>query len=95
MTIAQNALLKILEEPPGNSEIYLVTDQPNQLLPTILSRVQITLTTPNEAKGEVGPINPTGFDLDSLTREQALAFFDGVEMYPPKSPDSSVNYETD
>jgi DNA polymerase III delta prime subunit len=36
---AQNALLKILEEPPGNSQIYLVTSQPDLLLPTILSRV--------------------------------------------------------
>ena len=38
---AQNALLKTLEEPPGNSLIYLVTDYPDQLLPTVLSRVQI------------------------------------------------------
>ncbi len=91
---AQNALLKILEEPPGNSEIYLVTDQPDQLLPTILSRVQITFT-PNEAKGEVGPINPIGFDLDSLTtREQALAFLDGVEMYLHQNPQTLTNYQT-
>lgn len=41
---AQNALLKTLEEPPGDSEIYLVTDQPEQLLPTVLSRVQINTT---------------------------------------------------
>lgn len=40
---AQNSLLKTLEEPPGNSEIYLVTNYPDQLLPTILSRVQITI----------------------------------------------------
>ena len=38
---AQNALLKTLEEPPGNSLIYLVTDFPDQLLPTVLSRVQL------------------------------------------------------
>ena len=38
---AQNALLKTLEEPPGNSQIYLVTDFPDQLLPTVLSRVQL------------------------------------------------------
>lgn len=35
-----NALLKILEEPPQNTTIILVTDNKNQLLPTILSRCQ-------------------------------------------------------
>ncbi len=39
---AQNALLKSLEEPPANAEIYLVTSQPHLLLPTILSRCQIS-----------------------------------------------------
>ena len=76
---AQNALLKILEEPPGNSEIYLVTDQPDMLLPTILSRVQISHITPIS---RIAPINPTGYNLDSLTtREQALGFLDGVENW--------------
>ena len=35
-----NALLKILEEPPSNTTLILVTDNKNQLLPTILSRCQ-------------------------------------------------------
>ena len=35
-----NALLKILEEPPQNTTLILVTDKKNQLLPTILSRCQ-------------------------------------------------------
>jgi hypothetical protein len=38
---AQHALLKTLEEPPGNAQIYLVTAYPDMLLPTILSRVQV------------------------------------------------------
>jgi DNA polymerase-3 subunit delta' len=37
---AQNCLLKTLEEPKGNSLILLITDQPERLLPTILSRCQ-------------------------------------------------------
>ncbi len=37
---AANALLKILEEPPKNTTLILVTDKKNQLLPTILSRCQ-------------------------------------------------------
>lgn len=40
-----NALLKTLEEPPGNALIILVTANPNGVLPTILSRCQ-TLSFP-------------------------------------------------
>jgi DNA polymerase-3 subunit delta' len=39
---AQHAILKTLEEPPGNSQIYLVTTEPESLLSTILSRVQVS-----------------------------------------------------
>ena len=35
---AQNALLKVLEEPPAQTMFILVTDQPRALLPTIHSR---------------------------------------------------------
>ncbi len=35
-----NALLKILEEPPANTILILVTDKKDRLLPTILSRCQ-------------------------------------------------------
>ena len=37
-TEAQNAFLKVLEEPPGSSVIVLVTGRPDLLLPTIVSR---------------------------------------------------------
>ena len=37
---AANAFLKILEEPPSNTTIILVTDYMELLLPTILSRCQ-------------------------------------------------------
>ncbi len=37
---AQNAFLKTLEEPLGKSVILLVTEEPQALLPTILSRCQ-------------------------------------------------------
>ena len=37
---ASNALLKILEEPPGNSLIILTTSRLNSLLPTIIGRCQ-------------------------------------------------------
>jgi DNA polymerase III subunit delta' len=37
---AANAFLKMLEEPPGRSVFLLLTDSPQFLLPTILSRCQ-------------------------------------------------------
>lgn len=37
---AGNALLKTLEEPPGNALIILLTSSPDQVLPTIRSRCQ-------------------------------------------------------
>jgi len=36
-----NALLKLLEEPPDNTTLILVTDKSSALLPTIMSRCQI------------------------------------------------------
>ena len=38
-TEAQNALLKITEEPPSSSLLILVTSDPDAILPTILSRL--------------------------------------------------------
>ncbi|MBL4821185.1 MAG: DNA polymerase III subunit delta' [Gammaproteobacteria bacterium] len=47
---AANALLKILEEPPGNTVLLLLSDSPGSLLPTIRSRCQrILFTTPDSA----------------------------------------------
>ena len=37
---AQNALLKLLEEPPADSVLLLTSDRPQELLTTIRSRVQ-------------------------------------------------------
>ena len=38
---ASNALLKILEEPPGRSVLFLISHLPKLLLPTVLSRCQL------------------------------------------------------
>lgn len=49
-TEAQNALLKLLEEPPADSVIILTSSLPRQLLPTILSRTQVlSLPAPDKA----------------------------------------------
>ncbi len=41
-----NAFLKILEEPPPNLMFLLTTDNPNALLPTIISRCQLIRCNP-------------------------------------------------
>jgi DNA polymerase III subunit delta' len=49
-----NALLKVLEEPPPNTLICLVTDQPTRLLPTLRSRCQrIDLGSPTQEEAVV------------------------------------------
>jgi DNA polymerase-3 subunit delta' len=48
---AQNALLKTLEEPPGDTLFLLLCRSRNSLLPTIVSRCQsLTLKLPSEAQ---------------------------------------------
>ena len=37
-TEAANSLLKLLEEPPDNTYLFLVTDHPDALLTTVISR---------------------------------------------------------
>ena len=41
-TNAQNALLKLLEEPPAHIVLLLITDSPGELLPTVSSRCRVT-----------------------------------------------------
>ena len=49
---AQTSLLKTLEEPRGKTLLILVSDSPEYLLPTIISRVQTVKFYPVE-KGEI------------------------------------------
>jgi DNA polymerase III, gamma/tau subunits len=41
-----NHILKVLEEPPGDSCFLLVSDYPERIIPTIMSRVQQVLIPP-------------------------------------------------
>jgi len=48
-TEAQNAYLKLLEEPPADTLLVLTVTSPRALLPTIVSRLQtVTVHTPTE-----------------------------------------------
>jgi len=73
-TASANALLKVLEEPPINTVFILVSHQPRQLLPTILSRCH---------KLEAGLPAPTALDgwLEQNGLEgKALAWTGGAPL---------------
>lgn len=93
---AQNALLKTLEEPPAYARIYLVTDQPDSLLPTVLSRIQV-VDTPKPRPVSPAQLNQTQkllakllaagvgerlkiIDVQAFTRDTALVFLDHLEQ---------------
>lgn len=68
---AANALLKLLEEPPADTVLLLVTHQPTHLLPTIVSRCRalrcrsLAPSEVTEALHQAG-VDP-GMDADALT----------------------------
>lgn len=64
---ASNALLKTLEEPPDETHLILITSNPHQILPTILSRCQWVKFKPLPI-GQIGKILEKGHFLE---REKA------------------------
>ena len=69
---AQNALLKILEEPPGETIFFLATAEESCLLPTIISRCQKIFL-----KIEMG------FTLDEKELNEAKRFTQEILMAQP------------
>ena len=66
---AANALLKLLEEPPGSLQIVLVTSRPHQLLPTINSRCQeleCEPLNPAETRQVLEQAGRSGAELETL-----------------------------
>ncbi len=84
---AQSAFLKILEEPRGNSLFILVSEYPEMLLPTILSRVErLRFYSPpflEKSKGEKEAIN----EIIKLSRENLLSRFQYVKTLAEDSND--------
>ncbi len=89
-TDAQNALLKTLEEPPGQTTLILVATNPDALLTTIRSRCQYLLFAPLERELVRELLVDEGFEADlaesaaalaegSLDRARALAADGGLE----------------
>ncbi len=70
---ASNALLKLLEEPPGSTVLFLVSHQPARLLPTIRSRCRILrLRELDEADMDLA-LGEAGIAAESADRLHALA----------------------
>jgi len=64
---AQNAMLKIMEEPPAYGVLLLVVHRLSALLPTIISRSQVWRLHPVETQAAVAYL----MQARALTREQA------------------------
>lgn len=69
---AQNALLKVLEEPPQNVKFILVTKYKSAILPTILSRMLLV------NKRERSAIAPFELDIEKLSLEKIMNFLDSL-----------------
>ncbi|MGC9419952.1 MAG: DNA polymerase III subunit delta' [Rhodovulum sp.] len=90
---AANALLKLLEEPPANATLLLVSHQPARLLPTIRSRcreLRLSPLAPGDmaralaAAGQNGAADPVALaELSGGSVGEAirLAQLDGLSLY--------------
>jgi len=66
--ISQNRLLKIIEEPPQNKHFILITESKSSILPTIKSRLPITILHDNK-NDEVLKL-----DIDNLNLAKVYEF---------------------
>jgi len=62
---ASNAFLKTLEEPPGRTILFLLSDSPQFLLPTVLSRCQMIM------------LNEEGVDLPEAWHREVMGILEG------------------
>ncbi len=77
---AQNALLKILEEPPVSTKFILVTLPNTELLSTVLSRLQFVqdFLTENADKADVNKTNDCFYDFVTASYKQRLSIIESV-----------------
>ena len=71
-TSAANALLKLLEEPPANVTLFLISHQPHRLLPTIRSRCRELRLSPLAPDALAQALTQAGGEVDAGDA-QALA----------------------
>jgi DNA polymerase-3 subunit delta' len=73
---AQNAVLKLLEEPPPSSVFVLVTSFPDRLLPTVLSRCREVRTEPLSA-GTIAAFLRTFYSVEQEESERLASLAAG------------------
>ncbi len=66
--VVQNKLLKVIEEPPRNKAFILITQSKATILPTIRSRLPITILNDSAEETELG------LDLSMLSLERVYRF---------------------
>lgn len=72
---AANALLKLLEEPPAETTLILISHQPSALLPTIRSRCRELRLSPLDPQSMADALLQAGFEIDD--KAEALAQLSG------------------
>ena len=89
---AANKLLKILEEPPDETFFFLVSSAIEQLLPTILSRVQM-VQVHNATLNEVAKVVAKNFQISEQQSQQIASMAQGniKEAYLLADDNTSAN----
>jgi DNA polymerase-3 subunit delta' len=91
-----NKLLKILEEPYENTVFMMVTESPEQIIPTILSRTQL-LKIPAIEPGPMSEALRKIFELPNGEIDDAVRLSEGnyneAVEYIQKSEETEVNFE--
>lgn len=72
-TEAQNALLKLLEEPPADTVLLLGVDHLERMLPTIRSRTQIVQLLPASRDNAVRYFMAKGYAAEAITRAYSIS----------------------
>lgn len=75
---SQNAVLKLLEEPPAGTVIILVTTDEHRLLATVRSRCQRVAFSPLDTTALQVWLSTCGLELDGTERDWLLAYAGGA-----------------
>ncbi len=69
---AANALLKVLEEPPGKSILFLVSHLPGAIIPTVISRCQLVRFKPLKEKEIIDCLTSRGVKNETVGQAAKL-----------------------
>jgi DNA polymerase-3 subunit delta' len=69
---AANALLKLIEEPPDNTLIFMIANEKEKLLSTILSRVQTLVVPPIEKEDLYAFLRKQNSDLNRIELDDVI-----------------------